>query len=83
MLSGGEQQMLTLCRTLMDAPDLIMIDEPTDGLAPQNFELVAKCPRQSPPAATCSVHEEIRLPRIGTRLLVPASIEGLHGRVTR
>jgi len=34
VLSGGEQQMLTLCRTLMGDPDLIMIDEPTEGLAP-------------------------------------------------
>lgn len=34
-LSGGEQQMLTICRTLMGDPDLIMIDEPTEGLAPQ------------------------------------------------
>ena len=34
LLSGGEQQMLTLCRTLMGDPDLIIIDEPTEGLAP-------------------------------------------------
>ena len=41
VLSGGEQQMLALCRTLMGDPDLIMIDEPTEGLAPQMVELVA------------------------------------------
>ncbi|MBL4667491.1 MAG: ABC transporter ATP-binding protein [Sneathiella sp.] len=35
VLSGGEQQMLTMCRTLMGDPDLIMIDEPTEGLAPK------------------------------------------------
>ncbi|WP_407528535.1 ABC transporter ATP-binding protein [Methylobacterium oryzisoli] len=35
VLSGGEQQMLTICRTLMGNPDLIMIDEPTEGLSPQ------------------------------------------------
>ena len=35
LLSGGEQQMLTMCRTLMGDPKLIMIDEPTEGLAPQ------------------------------------------------
>src|SRR5512140_664833 len=40
MISGGEQQMLTLCRTLMGDPDLIMIDEPTEGLAPKIVELV-------------------------------------------
>jgi branched-chain amino acid transport system ATP-binding protein len=34
VLSGGEQQMLTLCRTLMGDPDLVIIDEPTEGLAP-------------------------------------------------
>lgn len=41
VLSGGEQQMLALCRTLMGDPDLIMIDEPTEGLAPQMVALVA------------------------------------------
>ena len=34
-LSGGEQQMLTMCRTLMGDPEVIMIDEPTEGLSPQ------------------------------------------------
>ena len=42
VLSGGEQQMLTLCRTLMGDPDLIMIDEPTEGLAPAIVQLVAE-----------------------------------------
>jgi branched-chain amino acid transport system ATP-binding protein len=42
VLSGGEQQMLTICRTLMGDPDLIMIDEPTEGLAPQMVERVAE-----------------------------------------
>jgi branched-chain amino acid transport system ATP-binding protein len=42
VLSGGEQQMLTMCRTLMGDPDLIMIDEPTEGLAPMMVELVGK-----------------------------------------
>jgi len=42
VMSGGEQQMLTLCRTLMGDPDLIMIDEPTEGLAPKIVELVAE-----------------------------------------
>ncbi len=41
VLSGGEQQMLTLCRTLMGDPELIMIDEPTEGLAPKIVDLVA------------------------------------------
>jgi branched-chain amino acid transport system ATP-binding protein len=46
VLSGGEQQMLTLCRTLMGDPDLIMIDEPTEGLAPKIVDLVADYLRQ-------------------------------------
>ena len=41
VLSGGEQQMLSLCRTLMGDPELIMIDEPTEGLAPKLVHLVA------------------------------------------
>ena len=41
VLSGGEQQMLTLCRTLMGEPALMLIDEPTEGLAPQVVEQVA------------------------------------------
>ncbi|MBI5722009.1 MAG: ABC transporter ATP-binding protein [Burkholderiales bacterium] len=46
VLSGGEQQMLTLCRTLMGEPELIMIDEPTEGLAPKIVELVAEYLRE-------------------------------------
>jgi branched-chain amino acid transport system ATP-binding protein len=42
VLSGGEQQMLTMCRTLMGDPDLVIIDEPTEGLAPKIVELVAQ-----------------------------------------
>jgi branched-chain amino acid transport system ATP-binding protein len=42
VLSGGEQQMLTLCRTLMGDPTLVMIDEPTEGLAPKIVEQVAR-----------------------------------------
>jgi len=41
VLSGGEQQMLTLCRTLMGDPELVMIDEPTEGLAPKIVEQMA------------------------------------------
>ena len=42
VLSGGEQQMLTLCRTLMGNPDLLMIDEPTEGLAPKAVAQVSE-----------------------------------------
>lgn len=46
VLSGGEQQMLTMCRTLLGDPDLIMIDEPTEGLAPQIVKQVGEFLRQ-------------------------------------
>ncbi len=42
VLSGGEQQMLTMCRTLIGDPDLVMIDEPTEGLSPQMVQRVAE-----------------------------------------
>jgi branched-chain amino acid transport system ATP-binding protein len=42
VLSGGEKQMLTICRTLMGDPELIMIDEPTEGLAPLIVAKVAE-----------------------------------------
>ena len=46
VLSGGEQQMLTLCRTLMGDPELIMIDEPTEGLAPKIVQQVGEYLRE-------------------------------------
>jgi branched-chain amino acid transport system ATP-binding protein len=50
VLSGGEKQMLTICRTLMGDPELIMIDEPTEGLAPlivaKVAELIAEIARR-------------------------------------
>lgn len=42
LISGGEQQMLTMCRTLMGDPDFIMIDEPTEGLAPKLVQQVGR-----------------------------------------
>jgi branched-chain amino acid transport system ATP-binding protein len=42
VLSGGEKQMLTICRTLMGDPELVMIDEPTEGLAPMIVKLVGR-----------------------------------------
>jgi branched-chain amino acid transport system ATP-binding protein len=40
MLSGGEQQMLTMCRSLLGNPRVILIDEPTEGLAPKIVDVV-------------------------------------------
>lgn len=42
LLSGGEQQMLSLCRSLMGKPRLVMVDEPTEGLAPHVVQAVAQ-----------------------------------------
>ena len=42
VLSGGEQQMLTICRTMMGDPDLVLIDEPTEGLSPMMTETVGR-----------------------------------------
>ena len=42
VLAGGEQQMLTICRTLMGDPALMMVDEPTEGLAPMLVQHVAR-----------------------------------------
>jgi branched-chain amino acid transport system ATP-binding protein len=46
VLSGGEQQMLTMCRTLMGDPEFVMIDEPTEGLSPQMTAKVADVLRE-------------------------------------
>lgn len=46
VLSGGEQQMLSLCRSLMGNPRLLIVDEPTEGLAPQWVQAVAQFLRQ-------------------------------------
>ena len=45
-LSGGEQQMLTISRSLMGNPSLIMIDEPTEGLSPQMVDKVEQLIRK-------------------------------------
>ena len=50
VLSGGEKQMLTICRTLMGDPELIMIDEPTEGLAPLIVQQVGDLHRRDRPA---------------------------------
>ena len=61
VLSGGEQQMLTLCRTLMGDPELIMIDEPTEGLAPKIVELVGEYLRELKRRGICVLLVEQKL----------------------
>jgi branched-chain amino acid transport system ATP-binding protein len=61
VLSGGEQQMLTLCRTLMGDPDLILIDEPTEGLAPAIVQLVADYLRELKRRGICVILIEQKL----------------------
>ena len=79
VLSGGEQQMLTICRTLMGDPDLIMIDEPTEGLAPRMVELVAGLLARIAQRGISILLVEQKLTialRISTRLYVMG-----HGRI--
>lgn len=79
VLSGGEQQMLTLCRTLMGDPDLLLIDEPTEGLAPKTVEQVSEFLGEMKKRAISVLLVEQKLTislRISHRLYVMG-----HGRV--
>ena len=66
-LSGGEQQMLTICRSLLGNPLVLLIDEPTEGLAPiivdELFELIGQLSREGTPIVLVeqNVHRAIRL----------------------
>ena len=79
VMSGGEKQMLTICRTLMGDPDLVMIDEPTEGLAPiivqQVGDLIAEIARRG--VAILLVEQKLSIAmRISHRLYVMG-----HGRI--
>ena len=79
VLSGGEKQMLTTCRTLMGDPDLIMIDEPTEGLAPlivqQVGDLIARIAQAG--VAILLVEQKLSIAmRISNRVYIMG-----HGRV--
>jgi branched-chain amino acid transport system ATP-binding protein len=79
LLSSGEQQMLTICRTLMGDPELIMIDEPTEGLAPiivqQVGDLIAEIARRG--VAILLVEQKLSIAmRISHRVYLMG-----HGRI--
>jgi branched-chain amino acid transport system ATP-binding protein len=79
VLSSGEKQMLTICRTLMGDPELVMIDEPTEGLAPiivqQVGDLVAEIARRG--VAILLVEQKLSIAlRISHRVYVMG-----HGRI--
>ena len=79
VLSGGEQQMLSMCRTLMGDPEMIMIDEPTEGLAPKVVEQVSELLEEiaSRGVAILLVEQKLKLAlRISQRLYVMG-----HGRI--
>ncbi len=78
-LSGGEQQMLAMCRTLMGDPDLVMVDEPTEGLAPLMVtkvkDLLLEIARRG--TAILLVEQKLTIaPEISERLYVMG-----HGRI--
>ena len=79
VMSGGEKQMLTMCRTLMGDPELVMIDEPTEGLAPmivqQVGDLIAEIARRG--VAILLVEQKLSIAmRISHRVYVMG-----HGRI--
>jgi branched-chain amino acid transport system ATP-binding protein len=78
-LSGGEQQMLCIARTLMGAPRLLLVDEPTEGLAPRLAEQVAQSLRQIAAAGAGILLVEQRL-GIALRIAARVSVMG-RGRI--
>ncbi|WP_368648222.1 ABC transporter ATP-binding protein [Castellaniella ginsengisoli] len=80
-LSGGEQQMLTICRSLLGNPRVLLIDEPTEGLAPQIVAAVSECIADVHRQGVSVVLVEQKLTialRVSTRMCVMG-----HGRVVR
>ncbi len=79
VLSGGEKQMLTICRTLMGDPDLIMIDEPTEGLAPKIVAQVGALIAEIARAGVAILLVEQKL-SIALRIAVRVYVMG-HGEI--
>jgi branched-chain amino acid transport system ATP-binding protein len=78
-LSGGEQQMLTICRSLLGNPRVILIDEPTEGLAPKIVAAVADCIRDMHRKGVSVLLVEQKLAialKVSTRVCVMG-----HGRI--
>ncbi len=78
-LSGGEQQMLSICRSLLGNPLVLLIDEPTEGLAPKIVAAVADCIRDMHRRGVSVVLVEQKLAialKVSTRVCVMG-----HGRI--
>ncbi|GAP34047.1 ABC transporter ATP-binding protein [Piscinibacter sakaiensis] len=78
-LSGGEQQMLTICRSLLSNPLVILIDEPTEGLAPKIVAQVGECIRDMHRRGVSVVLVEQKL-AIALKVSTRVCLVG-HGRV--
>jgi len=78
-MSGGEQQMLTMCRSLLGNPSVMLIDEPTEGLAPKIVAQVAECIRDMHGKGVSVLLVEQKLAialKVATRVCVMG-----HGRI--
>ncbi|WP_372658007.1 ABC transporter ATP-binding protein [Hydrogenophaga sp.] len=78
-LSGGEQQMLTICRSLLGNPLVLLIDEPTEGLAPKIVTAVGECIQDMHRRGVSVVLVEQKLAialKVSTRVCVMG-----HGRI--
>ena len=78
-LSGGEQQMLTICRSLLGNPLVMLVDEPTEGLAPKIVAQVAECIRDMHRRGVSVVLVEQKL-AIALKVSARVCVIG-HGRV--
>ncbi|MBZ6078721.1 ABC transporter ATP-binding protein [Microvirga puerhi] len=78
-ISGGEQQMLTLCRSLLGQPSVILIDEPTEGLAPKIVEHLAEVIRDIAQQGVASILVEQKM-TIALKLCSRCLIMG-HGSI--